>query len=445
MLKRKTVALSLGASLLLCLPAFSQMTSLSDLEVYHNASYIIKEQGREFDKNHWAYKSLEHLTKKYGLLLGDEDKLSGNQPLTRNEAAVILVNLIGKIEKDKAVPSEIERSQLEIMKNEFSNELTMLTGRIERLEEANNRTFKAGIGYDHKITGGLQAQYTGNYFGKGAASKPSNFSIPVADVTVMGKLREHLGYTIRMFPSRTFNSSNAVMSDVFVETDIIPKHNLILGQIRKPIGWEGSLSPYTLETVSRSQISRNFSDKRDKGITVKAFNNGLFDYAFGAYNGTPENANETQNSDLEYSFLAMINPLYKVDGYGNLKLGGTYNHGKRDYSTDIYGYFGEYKLGKYMLRAEYGKMNGYLTRNADASGWYVHNSYYLTDNLQLVGRMDNFDMDIHSGKNRMSEYTLGANYYFNDHKMKVMCDFVYAHNKLGADSRRIEVLSQYLF
>lgn len=443
--KKRTLALSISASLLLGLPAFSQMTPLSDLEAYHNARHLTREPGKQFDTSHWAYQSLEHLSKKYGLLLGDEnDKFAGDQPLSRNEAAVILVNLIGKIEKDNAQPTPIEKSQIEIMKNEFSSELTMLTGRIEKLEDDNSRTFKAGIGYNHKISGAIQAQYTGNYFGKGAASKPSNFSIPVADVTVQGTLREHLDYTIRMFPSRTFNSSNALMSDVFLVTDIVPEHKIYLGQLRKPIGYEGSLSPYTLETVSRAQISRNFSDKRDKGITIKAFR-GLFDYMAGVYNGTPENANDTANSDLEYALLAMINPLHNIDGYGKLKLGGTYNHGKRDYSTDIYGYFGEYNLGKYMLRAEWGKMNGYLDRNSDASGFYVHNSYFLTDDLQLLARYDNFDMDIHSGKNRITEYTLGANYYFNKHKMKVMCDFVYAHNKMGADSRRLEVLSQFLF
>ena len=41
-----------------------------------------------------------------------------------------------------------------------------------------------------------------------------------------------------------------------------------------------------------------------------------------------------------------------------------------------------------------------------ASGWYIHNSYNLTDKIQLVARFDQFDPDRTIGKLR-TEYTLG--------------------------------------
>lgn len=444
--KNKIVNLALIATVLLNTPAFAGSTSLTDLEAYKNAKNITTEPGKQFDKSHWAYHSLEYLTKKYGLLLGDKsDKLSGNQPLTRNEAAVILVNLVGKIENEKTVLNEVDKNQIEIMKNEFSNELTVLTGRIEKIEEANSHTFKAKIGTNHQIAGAIQAQYTGNY-GKGVDSRASNFTNPVTDITFKGTLRPHLDYNINLFPSRTFTSSaNGLLGDLFVATDIVPKNKIYFGQKRKPIGLEGTQSPYTLETVERAQIARNFGDKRDMGVTVAA-DYGLVDYTIGLYNGSGMNTTDTANSDLEYSALASINPLGKDSKYGKLKLGGTYNHGKATtYSHDIFGAHAQYKLGKYLAQAEWSKKDGYNAKDTDASGWYVHNSYFLTKKLQLVARIDNFDKNIISGKDRLTEYTIGGNYYFFDNNLKVQCHFVVANNKAGADGKRLMLLSQYMF
>ena len=443
---KKFIALGAAASLFLGLPAFSETTPLSDLEAYHNAKYVITEPGKQFDKSHWAYQSLKDLSNKYGLLLGDgKSNFAGNQPLTRNEAAVILVNLIGKIEKEKVEPSEIEKNQLEIMKNEFSNEHTMLTGRIEKIEEEQSRTFKARIGENHQIAGVIQAQYTGNFFGKGLDSRASNFSLPLADVTLKGDLRPHLFYNINTYPSRNFTSStNGLLGDVYIGTDIIPKHKIYFGQTRKPLGLEGSQSSYTLEVAERAQISRKLGDQKDMGVKV-AGDLGLIDYYAGVYNGSGQNTNDTRNSDMEYAFTAAINPFHKNPEYGKLKLGGGYDYGKTTYSHNTYGYFGEYQLGKYFVRAEYAKKNGYNASHQYASGWYVHNSYFLTDKLQLIGRVDLFDENVNAGKNRLSEYTAGVNYYFDKHNLKLIGNFVYSHNKLGTDGKRLVVLSQYMF
>jgi len=429
------------------MPAYAEGTSLSDLEAYHQAKNVITEPGREFDKNHWAYQSLEYLTNKYGLLLGNKDeKFSGNTPLTRNEAAVILVNLVGKIEKEKSVLSDVDREKITTMKNEFSNELTYLTGRIEKLEQADKRSVKYGFAESTVVKGAIQAQYTGNIDGKGLDGRASNFSIPTVDVTLTGQIRPHLDYFINTFPSRNFTSAtNGLLGDVWLATDIIPYTKLYFGQKRKPLGLEGMQSPYTLDTIERAQISRIFGDKRDTGIT--AIGNWKFiDYAAGTYNGNGINSNDT-NSGQEMAAMITFNALYNYPEYGSLKLGGVFDHNRTTFSNKLYGGIAQYisPNKKFKLQGELMEKDGYLAANQKAGGFYIHSTYFLTDKLELVTRYDLFNPDYRMNKDRKTEYTFGSNYYFYDHNLVLQGDFVYVENQLGDDSKRVMLMTQYMF
>ena len=101
-----------------------------------------------------AYKTLENLSEKYGLKLGKpSDK---NKPLTRNEAALLLVNLVGKINQDKIEMDGAEKAKLDVLKEELSQEIkdlmskvatidssvTALKGNVSKLEES-NKNFKS--------------------------------------------------------------------------------------------------------------------------------------------------------------------------------------------------------------------------------------------------------------------------------------------------------------
>lgn len=444
MFTKKFVAFGIATTLLVSMPAFSKSTSLSDLQAVKNARHLAAQSGKEFDKNHWAYQSLEHLSNKYGL------DLSGKENLTRNEAAILLVNLVGKIEEKQAELTDSEKMQIKIMQNEFNKELTMLTGRIEKVEEAQKRTFKAAIGENHQLFGAIQAGFTGNFEGRGTDNTPSNFSIPVVDMTMKGKIQDHVFYNINIFPSRNFTSTAlGLLGDVYVATDIVDKHNIVLGQKRKPIGLEGSQSPYTLETIRRAQIARTFGDKRDRGITVYG-DWGLIDYAGGVYNGSGINTTDNDGS-LEYTFIASVNPFHKNPENGELKLGGTFNHGRTTYATTLldhntYGFFAKYKYKKLLLQGEYMQKGRHLTANQTASGFYGHASYFVTDDWQVVGRVDRFDPNRSdsAARNFVNEYTVGVNKYFNDHKLKVQCNLIYSQHAAGPDSKKIMLLSQYL-
>ena len=86
--------------LLLNSKTFAKTTTMEELEDLSLSRAEKVDKSKIIDKNHWAYKTLEDITIKYGLLMGKPcDKFNGTGSFTRNEAAFILVNLVGKIEK----------------------------------------------------------------------------------------------------------------------------------------------------------------------------------------------------------------------------------------------------------------------------------------------------------------------------------------------------------
>ena len=449
-IEKKIMACLCALAVFATAPAVAGKTNFSELE--KETLKIATGDKNAIDSDHWVYTNLKTISKKYGLLIDpSENKLNGNSPLTRNEAAVLLVNLTGKIEQDRVELTEAEKTRIEILKSELNKELTSLAGRIEKLETSvTNLEAKKTVGFAHaeslKLMGAIQAQYTGN-FGKGLDRRASNFSIPVVDISLKGKIHDHLDFFINTFPSRNYDSAaNGTLGDVWLSTDIVPNSRLYIGQKRKPLGMEGMQSPYTLETIERAQIARKLGDKRDSGLTLIGSVN-CFDYATGVYNGSGINSTDSQNSDMEYALMATINPLYKFSEYGTLKLGGVYDHGKTTYTNNLYGFVGQYKSSdkKFLLQGEALKKDGYLAASQKASGWYLHTSYFFTDKLQLLARFDRFDQNLSGAQDVINEYTLGSNYYFSNHNLKLMTDLVYVQNKQGSDSRRVLVKTQYRF
>ncbi|MFH0702618.1 MAG: hypothetical protein V2B14_03655 [bacterium] len=440
--------------------AFAQNLALEDIQQLPSANASVVNSDKALSSDHWAYKTLENISRKYGLLIGKPgEKFDGTKPLTRNEAAVMLVNLVGKIEQDGSTLSEAEKAQLDILKQELSKETQRLVGRISNLEtsvdklqgsvstleKADQSGFKHDFGEKFKINGALQVQYTGN-IKKGVDNYASNFSFPESEISFSGKLFPHLTYQTGLKVNRNFTSSaNGLLGDAYIATDIIPHHTFYLGQSRTPIGYEGVQGTLALDTIKRAQIAANFSNNRDMGIKL-AGNWKFVDYTLGAFNGNGQNTNDTTNSDLDIGSWLVFKPLYMCPQLGSLELGGGYYLGKNaTYSNETAGFYSGYKYKKYAIRGEYAIKDGYTTANRRADGWYVHNSYLLTDKIQLVARFDQFDPNAKVGKDLSNEYTLGGNYFLSNQNLKLQFNLGYVDNQAGKDSERISVLTQYKF
>ncbi|MDD3150425.1 MAG: porin, partial [Candidatus Gastranaerophilales bacterium] len=200
-----------------------------------------------------------------------------------------------------------------------------------------------------------------------------------------------------------------------------------------------------LDLVNRSQISRNFGNKRDLGVKI-ANNAKYFDYYLGLFNGNGENATESNNKTMDCGGWFDVKPLANIDGYGDLKLGGGYYNGRTGTGVNHnnLGAFLDYGIGKYGFRAEWAGNDGYGSKGESARGWYVHNTYDLTDNFELVARYDQFDPNTDIKANKISEYTLGTNYYLTKN-LKFQLNYTFVASQAGKDSNRFALLTQLAY
>ncbi|MDD3014278.1 MAG: porin [Candidatus Gastranaerophilales bacterium] len=453
------------------LSASAKVCTLQDIQDLPSAQKPAVDTSKSFSNDHWAYKTLENVSKKYGLMLGKPgDKFDGQAALTRNEAAVILVNLNGKIEQENLQLSDSEKAQIEILKQELQGETQKLVGRVDNLEGSVNalkgsvtnlqasdkKNLKYGFGQDMKIAGGMQTMFNGS-IQRGDDNYAPNFSIPLIEVNVSGKLYPHLNYYIQAIPSRRYDSgANGILGNAFIATDIIPHHTIQAGQTRVPIGYEGPQSPYKYDTVQISQISRKFSAYRDTGVKVLG-NWKFMDYYLGAYNGSGNNSNDT-NTSMDMIGFVSVKPLANAPKLGHMELGGGVQQGQANpvgntalgtlgtrYARQTYNAYGRYKYKKFETVTEYATRNGYGAQGVKADGFYTNVSYFVTPKTQLLARLDRFDPNRSTVSNHITEYTLGGNYYLSNLNLKLMCNLVYVKNDAAKDAERIVLQAQYKF
>ncbi|MCK5176787.1 MAG: hypothetical protein KAQ92_03615, partial [Candidatus Aenigmarchaeota archaeon] len=184
------------AGLAFTLPVNAQKIALSEIEALSSTKAF--EKGKAFDKNHWAYKTLQNISKNYSLRTGKSIK---NGSISRDEAAVIFVNLIGKIEDQNLKLSEAEKAKIEILQEELGSELegleaglVALQGRVSKLEETDKKLWGFAHGEEFTITGGLQSVFYGNFQTGTDNSVAPNFGLPYSEVAFSGKMHEHLDY-----------------------------------------------------------------------------------------------------------------------------------------------------------------------------------------------------------------------------------------------------------
>lgn len=476
MLRSKIFTIALALLVLSSQGVWAKATSVQEIQDMSAVNTQKNDSDKIINKDHWVYKTLEDITKKYGLLMGrPNDKFNDTGNLSRREAAFILVNLVGKIQQDNLQLNEAEKAQLNILKQELHGEIEQLTsrvaavetsvdslkGNVSKLEESDKKTWKLDYGENFKINGGLQAQYTGAISKKADDNYPTNFSLPYSEINFNGKIHNHVNYAAQLVPSRAFSDtgvlgSNGILREVYASTDLIPHHTVYLGQTMVPIGYEGPMNPLSIETVDKSQISRYFTDMADLGVKTQG-DWDYISYSLGAYNGNGQNRTDS-NRDLALSSWAVVKPFAKHPELGKLELGGGYYTGnKNDISSinnlnfyrHIASFYTGYKYKKYAIWGEYATArakgaNDFGSYAASARSFYIHNSYYITPKLQALFRFDQFDPSTKARGDFIREYTLGTNYILTDNLL-LMLSLVEATNQAAKNSQRVEIMTQCTF
>ncbi len=251
------------------------------------------------------------------------------------------------------------------------------------------------------------------------------------------------------FPTRTKrNYAQTLFADVYVSFNQIPKHKIILGHTRAPVGVEGGGSSYTLPFINRSQISRNFGTARKIGARVKG-DYEFIDYDFGLY------SSDTYFQEFfpggEFAGWVNFKPLGKKnkDKYGELTIGGGVESGHRENTYCVTGLYAGYEYKRFLANFEWANADGYNgtaghSIDKHAGGFYTTLGYMLTKKLQLLVRYDELDPDKNIGNNKKREYTAGINYYIKGQALKVMLNYVFCQNDNSKDSHRIILGTQIL-
>ncbi len=285
------------------------------------------------------------------------------------------------------------------------------------------------------------------------SKKGSNFNYGIVPINfgLFGKFRsEKEKYFIVMdaTPDNHNNFMKSLVLDAWVESDRIPNHKIKVGKFRPMVGYEGNRSNFLVPFSSKSQIARHFSNARKTGVSISG-DFKYFDYSLEGF-----------NSDIQYEdFLpgvegviwGDIKPLANVkEKYGNLKIGGGYQAGRRNsqnYNVSSAGLKYDYK--KFSLVSELAYADGSngttgLT-NTKRFGYNVTLAYKLTKKLELLLRYDDFDNDTKIKNNNTKEYTAGFNYYILGQTLRLIGNYVYSKKDGGDDSHKIILGTQIAF
>ena len=289
----------------------------------------------------------------------------------------------------------------------------------------------------------------GLYFAEDGSTK-NHYEFNTINVGYDGFLKNNNGDFRIMFNYAPYSSRNVVQNlfaDMYVATNKIPHHRLLVGHSRPPVGMEGGYGPFVLPFIARSQISRNFGTVRKLGARVSG-DYSLVDYDFGVY------SSDTYFNEFfpGAEFIGWVNlkPLGKTDGkYGKLKVGGGLQGGHRDTNYCVTGAYVGWEYKKLLLNFEWANANGYngpsgVQTDKHASGFYTTLAYRVTPKLQALLRYDEFDQNHNISGNNKREYTAGINYFIKGQGLKLIFNYVFCQNDAAKDSHRILMGTQIL-
>ena len=286
--------------------------------------------------------------------------------------------------------------------------------------------------------------------GMGSDHTTNHYDINTINVGFDGFLKNNnadFRVMINISPYSERNVIQNLFADMYIATNKIPHHRIMVGHTRPPVGMEGAYGPFVLPFLARSQISRNFGTVRKLGARVSG-DYSLIGYDFGVY------SSDTYFQEFfpgaEFIGRVDLKPLGKTDGkYGKLLIGGSMDAGHRDNNFCVVGAHIQYDYKRFMANFEWAQANGYngpIGRSVDthASGFYATIGYMLTKKLQILARYDEYDPNHEIAHNNQREYSVGLNYFIKGQGLRLILNYVFCQNDATKDSHRIMLGTQIL-
>ncbi len=309
-------------------------------------------------------------------------------------------------------------------------------------------TFK----YKEGIISGTQ--YYGAYRGSiNGLFSPHNYSTTynnnATEFGVLGKFRDkdfYFKFMIRPIPVEGTSYMDNFFGDIYLVNSKIPHHKIITGFQRTQKGMEGGMGQYTLPFYARSQIARNFGNTRSLVAKVVGDYNYV-DYSVSFGSSSPSLVHGFPGA--ETALWLNLKPFGSNDGkYGKLTLGGGLSSGHNDITYTTGNVYVGYKHKKLWTNFEAAISDGYngsagISSNK-ASGYAFTAGWKFIPQLQLIGRIDQFNpnRDIHHNSKR--EYSAGLNWFIKGQALRFILNYVYCQNQNAKDSHKIILGTQVM-
>jgi phosphate-selective porin len=333
-----------------------------------------------------------------------------------------------------------------------------LSTRLQTLEDAQKKTAAAvskpnvssGSKLPITISGLVQVHGLANFNQDGPDARASDtIRLRRGELRVTGQITRRLKASMALDIAKTQNSSDRPSDSVLQEIILSyllqenqkrgTSNTIDIGQFKIPVGYEGDLvSASATQTIERALMFQNrdpfrggYGDKRETGVQLRG-ERGQFAYWIGAFNGLGERQNELSASDNK-AVLARL--VYQPNGKEGLRLGisggvgntGNPTAGQPRLDRNLLNLFAVYKKNKITAQTEYLAADAQTIADTfvrDVRSYYGSLGYLFTKKLEGVARYDVFDFSRDGSGGKISEATLGMNYYIQGNNAKIQANIV---------------------
>jgi phosphate-selective porin OprO and OprP len=207
-----------------------------------------------------------------------------------------------------------------------------------------------------------------------------------------------------------------------------------VGQFRVPFSLESLLSSTILETTERSRIVN--AAKRDIGAQIDWRVPGRLLLEGAVVDGEGPNRGGNPDNRMAYFARAVLTPV------GGLDVGGALEAYPDSSGADVQALF---QRGRWHLRSEY-LTTHHRDSDTRSRGWYALAAFLVRPpTLQLVGRVEQHDPSDQIATDRVSGYSLGAQYFLRGDDVKVLADYELFHGQTPPRSQREVIQLQVRF
>lgn len=347
------------------------------------------------------------------------------------------------IKKDEKQPEKLNLKSEESLLQKTKKEPEVVKLQIEEniFNKKFEKKFDTGVIKDIKLIGKQQFIYTGIKQSNGISHAVSDNEIGLWGFE--GHLRDKANtfFLFDMLPysdTPKYESQAHRLFEFYIKRPVDQHHSITLGQQRTPNTFEGSISAFNSPTGRRSQFASKYSNITSIGAKVSGDWDRV-EYHLGVFD-TGRFLKDAFEAPPEFAGLVSLKPIKNTKKYGKLKVGGSYNGGKRDYSYNVSSVHLLYDYKKYHFNSEYAYANGYSGHsisNAKSYGYQTTFLYDITSKIQSFCRLDTLNANTALNGQISTEYTAGIHYYLKGKKARLTLSYIHNNNDIKPDSNRL--------